>query len=78
MAVSKVFSWTLTILFFLFLFWLAGLIFQIGFGIIGMTIGVVTSLLGFVFSKNFFVLLALGLIVYILVNRSKEKSNCHY
>lgn len=78
MAASKIFSWTVTILFFLFLFWLAGLLFNIGFGIVGIALSLVTSILGLVFSKNFFVLLAVGLVIFLLINRSKHRSRCPY
>ena len=73
METKKIVEWTLTILFILFLFWMGGLVLSVGFGILGIVGSVLGALISLVFSKNFLTLLAIGLVVYLLWNRSSRQ-----
>ena len=73
MKTSTVPGMIFTVLFVLFIFWLAGLVLKIGFGLIGMIVSLIGGALGLLFSKSGITLLALALIGYVLWHRSEEK-----
>jgi uncharacterized membrane protein len=73
MRTSKIADTLVTILFVIFLLWVAKLVLGVGFGVLGLLFGIVGGLLKLIFSKNVIMLAGIGLIVYLIMNRKKER-----
>ena len=76
MRSSKVIGWTITILGILFLVWMAEVVLGLAVGLLGLLVSLLGGLISLAFSKAGLTLIAIGLIIYILTHRSREKR--HY
>ena len=68
---NKVLEWSVTILGILFALWLAKIVFGVGIGIISVIFAMVGAVLNLIFSKSVITLAAIGLVVYLVVNRTR-------
>jgi multisubunit Na+/H+ antiporter MnhE subunit len=73
MNTSKVAHWVCTALFILFLFWLANLALGLSLGIFHLALGFIVGLFKLVFSKAFFVVAGIALIIYLFSNRRENR-----
>ena len=71
MDIGKIVGWSITILFVLFLFWLGGIVLNIGLGVIGLVGTTIGSLIKLVFSNNFLLLATIGVVAYLCWNRKQ-------
>ena len=77
MKIEKIAKWTLIGLFCLFILWLGGLFVNIVFAIFGILTTLASLLLKLVFSKFGITLIAIGLVIYLINQRSKSREY-HY
>ena len=74
MNMSKITNWVVVGLCVLFFLWLANLLLGLSFGIIHFAISLVVGLFKIVFSKTFFVIAGIALVIYLLSNRRESKN----
>lgn len=78
MRTSKVANWVITALFILFLIWLANLALGLSLGIFHFAMALVTGLFKLVFSKTFFVVAGIALVIYLFSNRREHRHHRHH